>query len=317
MAACLFLPPMRNGPIPITFALAALLAAGACGAASDKEIQEARNSGYKGDFAVIYSETLVAVRELYPEVTEDARTGVIRTAWHPVHVQQSADDDSSGQGQVNPRNSRTGFQSTAVLREQFFVRFDIRVVGGRPWRVRVDGQASSWKAGEQPQPMRGSEIPQWLDGRVSALEVAIHDRLKEHTTAVKYAPPKPAVKRSAPVDMAKFGQVPPAAAKIIASVEQAATTRDVDKLRSFMIDDFTYSTGDEPSADTAIIVWRADPSILGELAKAVGAGCAHDQARREVVCPGAYLQDAAQAGYRAGFREANGAWRLAYFTHGE
>lgn len=306
---------MRTGPIPITFAVVFLLLAGACGGTSEEEVREAQTSGYKGDFAVIYSETLAAVRELYPHVNEDARTGVVRTAWHPVHVQQGADDDATRSATVNPRSSRTGLQSATVMREQFFVRFAVHVVGGRPWRVRVHGEASAWKAGEMPTPLRGSEVPQWLPGRVNALEVAIFRRLKGYAVELKYAPEAaPTARPAAAVDMAKFGQVPAAAARVIAAVEQAAGARDVAALRKLMADQFTYTTGDEPSADTAVLVWQADPSILAELDKVLDAGCAHDPTRREVVCPAAFLQDPGQAGYRVGFREVDGAWLMASFT---
>jgi hypothetical protein len=306
---------MRTGPIPITFAVVFLLLAGACGGTSDEEVREAQTSGYKGDFAVIYSETLAAVRELYPHVNEDARVGIVRTAWHPVHVQQGA-DDSTQSATVNPRGGRTGFQSAALMREQFFIRFTVHVVGGRPWRVRVYGEASAWKAGEMPTPLRGSEIPQWLAGRVNALEVAIFRRLKGHAVELKYAPvAATTAAAAAPVDMAKFGQVPAEAARVIAAVEQAAGARDVAALRKLMADQFTYTTGDEPSADTAIVVWQADPSILAELDKVLDAGCAHDAGRKEVVCPAAFLDDPGQAGYRAGFRQVeDGSWRIVSFT---
>ena len=278
-------------------------------------MHEAQTSGYKGDFAIIYGETLIAVRELYPQLSEDARTGDIRTAWHPVHVQQSMDDDTNQQATVNPATQQTPFNSATSLRQQFFVRFQVHVVGGRPWRVRVHGEASSWQAGEQPMPLRGSEIPAWLQGRVESLQVAIHKRLKRYSVELKYAPAP--VAQAAPVDVAKYGQVPPAAAQVIAAVSQAAGARDVGKLRMFMADQFVYSSGDEPSADTAIVVWQADPSIFGELTRALDAGCAHDPAKGEVVCPAAFLSDAGQAGYRAGFRQAGGSWRMVYFTQGE
>ncbi len=306
---------MRTGPIPITFAVVFLLLAGACGGTSDEEVHEAQSSGYKGDFAVIYSETLAAVRDLYPHINEDARTGVIRTAWHPVHVQQGADDDTQS-ASLNPRTSRSGYSSAAMMREQFFVRFTIHVVGGRPWRVRVHGEASAWKAGDMPTPLRGSEIPQWLAGRVNSLEVAIYRRLKGYAVELKYAPEAEAkAAAAATVDVAKFGQVPPAAARVIAAVEQAARARDMAALRKLMADQFTYTTGDEPSADTAMVVWQADPSILAEMDKALDAGCAHEASRHEVVCPAAFLQDPGQAGYRAAFRQVeDGSWRMVSFT---
>ncbi|HKE18164.1 MAG TPA: hypothetical protein VKB80_24975 [Kofleriaceae bacterium] len=307
---------MRTGLIPITFALASAALAAACGGASEQDVRDAQTSGYRGDFAVIYGETLIAVRELYPSISEDARTGDIRTAWHPVHVQQSLDDDSSQGATVNPAN-QSQFNSQTTMHKQYFVRFQIHVVGGRPWRVRVHGEASSWVAGDQPQTLRGSEVPQWLEGRVESLQVAIHKRLKRFAVGLKYAPAAAEAPKAAPVDVAKYGAVPPGAAAVIAAVAQAAAAHDVRKLRTFMADQFTYSSGDEPSADTAIVVWQADPSILGELTRALDAGCAQAQATGEVVCPAAFASDSGQTGYRAGFRQAKGSWRMVSFTQGE
>jgi hypothetical protein len=307
---------MRTGLIPITFAAVCAALAGACGGASDREIREAQSSGYRGDFAVIYSETLAAVRDLYPELVEDARAGVIRTAWHAVHVQQGTDDNENQS--TNPGSPRSGLQTTNRRRQEFFIRFDVHVVGGRPWRVRVDGEASSWKAGEVPSPMRGSEIPHWLEGRVNALEVAVHQRLKKYAVGLKLGP-EPAAGPAAvkPLDQARFGKLPAGAARVIAEVERAAGARDVARLRTFMADEFTYSSGDAPSADTAIVVWRADPSILTELTRAVGAGCASEQASGQVVCPAAAAGDPGFAGYRVAFQAAGGSWTMVAFLAGD
>jgi hypothetical protein len=302
---------MRTGLIPITFALAAL----GCGA-SDQDVREAQMSGYRGDFAVVYTETLAAVRDLYPQLTEDARAGIIKTAWHPVHVQQGTDDSAK---HVNTPGARTGFSATTALRQQYFIRFDVHVVGGKPWRVRVRGEASSWKAGEIPTPLHGAEVPHWLEGRVNGLEVAIHERLKKYAVELKFKPGSEAAPAAAvaPIDTAKYGAVPPAAAKVIAEVERTAVARDVARLRQFMAADFTYNFGDAPSADTAIVVWQADPSVLGELVKALGAGCAHDPTGAQVVCPASFLKDVESPGYRVSFRQVGGSWKMVSFVNGD
>ena len=270
-------------------------------------------SGYRGDFAVVYTETLAAVRDLYPELAEDARAGVIKTAWHPVNVKQGTDDSA----QHNPQR---GIATSSQLRQQYFVRFQVRVVGGKPWRVRVYGEASRWNIGDMPTPLHGAEKPAWLEGRVNALEVAIHERLKPHAVALKFRPddkPAPAAPVVTPIDTAKYGAVPPAAAKVIADVERAAGARDVAGLRPFMAADFTYNFGDAPSADTAIVVWQADPSVLGELVKALGAGCAHDPTGAQVVCPASFLKDAESPGYRVSFRQVGGSWKMVSFVNGD
>ena len=257
------------------------------------------------------------MRELYPTLAEDARSGIIRTAWHPVNVQQSADDSRGNQAAVNPGVPRSGFANTTVYREQYFIRFTVNVVGGKPWRVRVHGEVSLLKAGEMPAPLRGPEIPQWLDGRVASLEVAVYNRLKDRAVELKYAPEAAPQAAPKPLNVARFGKLPAGAARAVAEVERAAGARDVATLRRFMADEFTYSTGDEASAETAIVVWQADPSILAELAKAVDAGCGHDTGKGLVVCPASLLADEGAPGYRAGFRDVGGTWKMVFFIAGD
>jgi hypothetical protein len=304
---------MRRRPLPTTI----VLALAACGGASDQEVHSAKTSGYQTDFAIVYSETLAAVRDLYPSLIEDARTGSIKTSWHPVNVEQGA-EDTQIQPQSTAAGQRNTFQTTTSLRKIYFIRFNVAVVGGRPWRVRVEAYASAMRAGEIPTPLRGPEIPHWLEGRKSALEVAIYRRLKPHAVALKFqtSDGKPKAKET-PLDLGKFGALPPAAAKAIATVERAATSRNAPALRAEMADEFTFSLGEEPSADTAIAIWQADPNVMAEIGKALAAGCAKDRKKGQVVCPAEYLSDPDFTGPRAGFARVGGAWRMVFFVDGE
>jgi hypothetical protein len=296
--------------LPTTIAL--VLAA--CGG-SDVEIHEAKTSGYQTDFAIVYSQTLEAVRDLYPTLDDDPRIGAIKTAWHPIKIQQGQQDSSTPNQQTS--NTNQAFQQTVNLREHFFVRFDIAVVGGKPWRVRVDGYASSWKAGDAlPAVLKGPAIPPWLKGRTEALQLAIYRRLKKYAVKLKaeVVAPRQAEK---PPDVARYADLPPQAAKVVAEAEQAASARDVTRLRAIMADEFTYSFGDAASADTAVLVWKADATILVELARTLGAGCVLDKARSQVVCPAAYLTDGNFIGYRAGFAMVGGRWKMTFFVAGD
>lgn len=277
-------------------------------------MHRAKTSGYQTDFAIVYSEALEAVRQLYPTLEEDARIGAIKTAWHPINIQTGQPDSSSPNQQTS--NTNQAFSQTVSVRERFFVRFDVNVVGGRPWRVRVDGYASSWKAGDIPTPLKGQAIPHWLKGRTEALQLSIYRRLKKHAVKLKTEKVAPRPVQKAP-DVAKFAELPPEAAKVVAEAEQASGARDVGRLRAVMADDFTYSLGDAPSADTAVLVWKADATILAELNRTLGAGCALDAAKGQVVCPAAYLTDGNFAGYRAGFAQVGGQWKMTFFVAGE
>ena len=269
---------------------------------------------------MVYSETLAAVRELYPSLVEDPRDGSIRTRWHPINIQQGTEDapvQSQGQQVAGGSGQPSAFQTTNAMRKIFFVRFDVRVVGGKPWRVRVEAYASAWKAGEIPTPLKGAEIPPWLDGRKSALEVAIYRRLKAHAVPLQFRSDDEKPKAAPPPDLTKYGAVPADAAKVIAAVDQAAAARDGAALRRLMADDFTYSLGDEPSADTAVAIWQADGTQLAELGKALAAGCAEAPDSGQVVCPAAFLADPHFGGYRAGFARVGGGWKMVFFVAGE
>ena len=278
-------------------------------------MHRAKTSGYQTDFAIVYSETLAAVRDLYPTLDEDARIGSIKTAWHPINIQTGQPDSSSPNQQT--QNANQAFQQTVRIQERFYVRFDVMVVGGKPWRVRVNGYASSWKAGDIPTPLKGQAIPPWLKGRTEALQLSIYRRLKKYAVKLKTEKVVDTTPKQEPPDVAKFSALPPEAAKVVAEAEQASTMRDVGRLRAVMADEFTFSFGDAPSADTAVLLWKADATILTELSKTLGAGCALDAAKSQVVCPAAFLTDGNFTGYRAGFAQIGGRWKMTFFVAGD
>jgi hypothetical protein len=301
--------------------LAALAMVSGC-AASEAEVRDARTSGYSADYAIVYSEVLAAVRELYPHVNENASAGTVKTGWHPVKIRTGTNDLQDNSGQVNDPNAppqlqgNPTFQSGALGRKQYFIRFTVAVIGGKPWRVRVEGQASSWDiAGGVPTQLKGAETPAWLEGRTAALQVAIHQRLKKYAVRLKYR--KPVGPKHDKTDLAKYGNVPAGAAQLVSRVHRAAVDRNPEALRTSMIDEFSWSGGSAPSADVAIAMWQADSTLLGELAKVLEAGCRIDDSRTLVTCPPAYTEEPSYRGYRAGFKVVDGRWRMTFFMNGE
>jgi hypothetical protein len=295
------------------------LAAIACGCgASDAELRKAQTSGYRADFAVVYSEALAATRDLYPQLVEDARTGTIQTGWHPVRGTSDADSGTATSGAGATQTGAGGGQSltrAGAGGTLYLVRFTVRVVGGKPWRVRVEGESGKLTIGDSmlPVPLRGAEVPPWLAGREKKLRLAIHKRLESYAVPLKYRssedrPPPPAL------DTGKWSGLPAGADKVVAEVERAATTRDVGALRRHMVDDFVWSLGSEPSAEMAVVTWQADPSRLAELARALEGGCAAVEG--ELVCP-SVAAAGDFTGYRVGFARRGDAWKMTYFVEGE
>lgn len=294
----------RHGASLPFAALALLLLVTSC-SASAKEIREARQSGYMADFAVVYGAALAATKELYPSLREDATRGLIQTAWHPLRVAAQTAGETQNPDQTNAlgTSSRTA--------KHFFIRFRVFVLGGKPFQIRIEGEASSWQQGEVPSPMRGAEIPPWLGGRTDALRVAIHKRLKEHAVPLEVA--KKVEKKPAVVPRKSeksFGPIPKAAAKVIATVAQAAEGRDLETLRQHLDEDIEWAAGGSKGADSAIAIWSADPLRLTELSKAVNAGCAEKGAL--VVCPTVALGDNYR-GYAVYFALVDGVWKIKSF----
>jgi ketosteroid isomerase-like protein len=305
-------------------ALAVTLGAG-CGAPA-REARAARARAYDADYSVVYNQVVAAVAAAYPDfLAEDAVQGVIRTPWFPVGL-------AAEPGASAGASRRSGEHAPP---RRFYVRFDISVTGPRPWRVRVAGEASAWELGQPtPEPLAGPEEPPWLQGRIDALQVAIHRRLARHAVPAEPAPapardpapgPTPDADPAAEPVPAHLADVPAGAARAALAIEAAAEARDLDALAGLLHDDVTWSPGAPPDARTALGVWRADPDVLAHLAAAIAAGCraapqghhagdrAGPPAARRVVCPPGAVAPGF-AGYRAELAPAaGGLWKLAAF----
>lgn len=295
-------------------ATALVLAALAAGCStSAREIREARNSGYRTDFAIVYNAALEATKKRYPRLREDARAGIIRTAWHPVRIQAQTAESSSD----NPGATATGtpLASQSGIRKYYYVRFRVYVVGGHPWRVRIEGEASSWETGAVPTPLKGAEQPPWLRGKVDSLRVAIHKKLKKYAVKLESTEKKPVAKAKAPPpDTKAYAALPPKAAKVIAAIAAAARARDLDTIRSHLTQNFAWASGSE-GADTAMAMFSADSTLLEAMGATLASGCAARGA--EIVCPAGALEPGYQ-GYFARFGVASGDWKMvSFFRSGE
>ena len=291
----------------------------ACGA-SEAEIREVKMSGYSADFALVYNAALEAVRKQYPRLVEDARAQVIKTSWHPVKIRTGGNQPSStpqgGRTQSNQIQPSGGtFRTGSIRRKQFFIRFDVVIHGGKPWRVKLTGHASSWDVGGTPTPLTGAAVPSWLAGRENSLRMSIHDRLKQYAVKLKFR--KRAKPGAAPLKLAKYGNLPDKAAKTVATVHRAADARDAAELRANMVDEFTWSFGEDPNADVAVAMWQADSTTLAKLASVLAAGCRVDDGGGLVTCPPQYTEQASYIGYRAGFKREGDRWKMSFFVMGD
>ncbi len=285
---------------------------------SKKEIEEAKVSSYDTEFAVVFEAAAAAVREPYPNVTENQQKGLVSTSWHQVYLAGDATDPSAAQassrtpgGSHMPSSALPG--DSALKR--YFIRFDVTVAGGRPWRVRIVGHAAQWDSGNAvPTELRGAARPRWLENRTEALLVDIHRKLKKFAVNTGPAEVTAEVADEGPrSDPKAFAGVPAEAAQVLAGLRDEILRRDWTRMRARFADDVVWSLGAEPGLDTALALWQADPTALDEMQKALDAGCA--AAGAELVCPKAATA-AGFAGYRLTLAQRAGAWKVVSFVSG-
>jgi len=292
--------------------IAAVLVAGAC--TSKAEIRTARNSAYDADFAIVYSETLEAVRGLYPALDEDPARGVISTVWHQVQFSSTQDDNRAQDRAMGAGNGNTMVGTQPRAGKRTFVRFDVTVAGGRPWRVRVVGKASEWEAGNaQPTVLKGAAKPQWLPGRIDALTVAISRRLRKYAIPIEE---EVVVEDEGPtIDKAMFGDVPPGAADVAAAIVLAIDNRAPAGIRAVLADDVVWDLGAPGDADTAMAMWQADPATLEALKSVLSKGCRADG--DVVTCPPAATETPGYLDWRVTIERRGEAWKLTSFVTGD
>lgn len=296
-----------------------MLACAAC-AVSKKDVQKAKSSGYKADFSVVYNAALAETRARYPRLRENANRGLIKTAWHVMRVTRSNTDDRSVSAQQRGAqaaangNQRNQFGVSAQQHERFFIRFDIHVVGGDPWVVRITGRAQKWRIGEVAVDLKGADEPHWLKGRVDALYVAIYQRLRKYAVRLKTTKVATKVKK---LDTAAYKNISPAAAKAVATALDLAKTRNYAGLRAQMIDAFKWDLGAPGDANQAMIMWKADSTRVDKLIEVLEKGCRADADGKRVTCPPEYTEQPGYIGYRVGFAPAGASWKMTFFVTGD
>lgn len=305
-----------------------LVAALAACSASKKEVENAQHSQYDADFAVVYQAALEATRALYPNLDDNPGPGKIATAWHQVLFGNNDSDSdlspaltmpgaaamSTMNGTMSPA-AAAGGMPTQLASKRYFVRFEIAVIGGRPWRVKVIGHASEWDPGAaMPVEMHGANRPRWLDPRIQQLQVAIYRKIKQYARPARDEDePKNAEDELPKTDPAKFHGVPAGAAKRLADLTDALSRRAYATLRPQLADDVVWSTGGGTGADAAMAIWQADPAQLDAMAAAIAAGCGPDGAAK-VQCP---ATAPAAGSYQLVIEPRGAAWLVTSFVKAE
>ncbi len=303
-----------------TFCLLILVAIAGCH--SKKDIEAAKHSLYDTDFATVYSAALDATRELYPNLDDAPGHGSIKTAWHQVQFASNDDDlanqqtlsNANGMGVGSPANANQAAAGmpTRLAYKRYFIRFDVTIAGGRPWRLKVIGHAAEWEPGAaMPTELHGIARPPWLEGRTDALLVAIYKKIKPYAIPVK-DDTKTGEDEVHKTDPSAFANVPPPAAKLLAQLKDALGARDNAALRAMLADDIVWSLGGGTGADAAMAMWQADPEAFDAMGKAVAAGCGGDA--KKVACPAG---DPKAGQYQIVLEPRGDAWRITSFVRAE
>jgi hypothetical protein len=200
---------------------------------------------------------------------------------------------------------------TRLAYKRYFIRFDISVAGGRPWRLKVVGHAAEWEPGAAlPTELHGVARPSWLEGRSDALTAAIYNRVKSFAVPMK--DPVEAADDPKRADPGAFKDVPPGAAKRLAQLKDALGGRDYAALRAQLADDVVWSLGGGSGADAAMAMWQADPEPLDAMGKALTAACGGDA--KKVTCPAGV---AAPGTYQLTVAPRGDTWRVTAFVKAE
>jgi hypothetical protein len=296
------------------------LLVGACG--NKKEVEHAKHSVYDTDFAIVYSAALDVTRELYPQLNDNPGPGKISTAWHQVSYGNNQDDLSNQRTLAQGQGVQSGMAGTGagmvgvptrLAYKRYFIRFDVSVLGGRPWRVKVVGHASEWEPGAAlPSELKGAQRPAWLDGRIESLQLAIYKRIKKFAIPMKEEIEVAPGDDSPRTDPAQFAGVPSGAAKRLAAIKDALAKRDYSALRPQLDDNVVWSLGGGTGADVALATWQADPGSFDAMADVIGATCAA-KGDKKVECPAGDPQP----GKWQLVLELKGDWKVTSFVRGE
>lgn len=295
----------------------------ACGGSSKRDAKAAKQSVYDADFAIVFAAALEATRDLYPTLDDSPGSGAIKTAWHQVQYANTQDDLANqrtiAQGQglgggASPALAGTSMP-TRLAYKRFFIRFDVGVIGGRPWRVKVVGHASEWEPGNaMPTELHGPARPHWLEGRTDALTVAIYRRIKPYAIPMKQASSDDKPEDALPKTDPKTWQgLPPAAGQRLAKLKDAIVLRDYGALRAQLADDVVWSLGGAPGADTAMAMWQADPEALDALVRTLER-CAAPAGGQRVTCPGG---EPAAGAWQLVLELRGPDWKVVSFVKGE
>lgn len=148
-------------------------------ACANPNLDRAKRARYDVDPTLVYQGALEATQEKYAVLDGFPEERKIKTAWH--QVTGGGIDEASANPRMSHPPVRVPAPQRPIFQRRLFARFDIRVVGERPYVVEVLGYASELRPGHAlPTMLEGAARPGWIDERADGLRTAIYERLKKH-----------------------------------------------------------------------------------------------------------------------------------------
>ena len=293
--------------------LAALLlvVSAACGVSS-KEIKTARSVVYRAEFPIVWNAVAAIVRNENPNLAVDNATrGVIVTDWK--QIEQDSQDQQTDEDLEKANIKSTTGEATA-LHSGLWFRLRVAVTGRDnrpPWTVTVEGEAARFRPEFanpiQPIARGAGDEPPWVQQRIDGAQVRVYRKLKRYAVPVVVASAAPASEQR---DTSPWSNLPPSAANVIAEVHAGAAKRDPAGLGLYMAESIQLD-GEEMPQDQVLAIWRADPSMLAVLAKALESECTETELDAKIECPAPSTGAPASApAGRAEWRRVDGAWKL-------
>ena len=173
--------------VAVVVALVSSVVAVSCGP-SATQVKTAREARYKGDPATLYAAVSAATERRHKLAASDEAALVLRTEgrWYT----------PEGQVDTAPGNNLARLQQNSI-NFSVLVRLvkgdtDSYTVSIEPIALRMSGPSSR----PEPLDMKDPSVPGWVHGKVDALQLDIHERLKPYAVAgasvPAMVPPAPA-----------------------------------------------------------------------------------------------------------------------------
>jgi hypothetical protein len=111
-------------------------------------------------------EVITAIHHFYPRLALNNGEDEVHTAWTAVDL---------------PKTDTEVGVPGGTKKVMWFIRFQVKLIGPRPYRIRVNGQVALWDdASATPKSVSEDRRPEWFPDKVAQVRALIHGRLEQY-----------------------------------------------------------------------------------------------------------------------------------------